>query len=58
MALSEGLRWNVYPPVAFLVCFLVTMVIILLGISRELDKVDDAPTISDQSRVHADLGKW
>jgi len=57
MALSEGLGWNVYPPVAFVVCFLVTMVVVLHGMSRDLVHVNDTSAISDQHRVHVGLGK-
>ena len=58
MALSEGLGWRVDPPLAFLVFFVATLLIVLPGIARDAtDNADDHPSMPNEPRGNVDLGK-
>lgn len=58
MCLSDGLGWSAYPPTVFLIVFVVTMSVILLGVVHDATKhLDDLPLLAKTPRTNVDVGK-
>ena len=58
MALGDGLGWDVYPPIAFLVFFALTMIVLLVSFLRDAENIDGEFTSVDQAGLQADLRNW
>lgn len=58
MCLSDAFGWSAYPPLVFLIVFVVAMSVILLGVLHDTIKhIDDHPLLAKTPRTDVDLGK-
>ena len=55
MALADGLGWGIYPPLAFLACFALTMIVFLVSFLRDAEAVDAEDMPQDRPGLHPDL---